>query len=420
MRRGTTFVENGPAVPRRAYGPRMRRLPLRSAVTGALAAAGLAAATFLAPVTGAAAEPDDPGAREPRIVGGSAADPLQHPWQVLLEPDGYLCGGSLVHPRIVLTAAHCVVDDDGAVLAPSDIVAHLGRRDAESGGTALQVRDVHVPDGYDPVTVADDWALVTLGRAAPAANVIKIAGAGEEALWASGRRAVVTGFGATSQGGPASAVLKQVTLPLRPDADCARVYGRDYDTALMLCAGFDSLGQDSCQGDSGGPLTVPSDRGRRLVGVVSYGDGCGAGVPGVYTRVAGPVLRAAIQQLATQARDADPAGFPGTDATLDLFGSGAQVPDAGAECDDAQAASDAAALAHRRAVGALGAARRVVAARVRTVRTLTQRGAPRPRIVKARRALTTARQRQAATATAADRARRSAAAAAAAAAQACA
>ena len=368
---------------------RRRRPRLGRAVVGAVAAAGLAASTLMA-TSATAVVPDDSGERQPRIVGGSAADPAQHPWQVLLEPNGYLCGGSVVHPRLVLTAAHCVTDDDGGVFPAETIGAYLNRRNAESGGLALDVQDVHVAPGYDPVTVADDYALLTLGSPAPSSSIIKIAGAGEESVWASGRPATVSGFGATSEGGPSSPVLKQVTLPLRPDADCARVYS-DYDVDRMLCSGAFELGQDSCQGDSGGPLTVTSTQGRRLVGVVSYGNGCGAGDPGVYVKIGSAVVRSALTQLAQRA--AADGGFGGAD--LGLFGSGAQVPDAASECADAESAFAAAKSAYDRALAVTGVTRQAVATRTRNLRALVNRGAPRSRIANARRLLAAAKARHA-------------------------
>ena len=85
--------------------------------------------------------------------------------------------------------------------------------------------------------------------------------------------------------------LQQLSLNVLPDALCAKEYGALYGPGA-LCAGTLAAdgrietGKDSCQGDSGGPLTREEDGGvRHLVGLVSNGKGCGAGIPALYTRV---------------------------------------------------------------------------------------------------------------------------------------
>ena len=77
--------------------------------------------------------------------------------------------------------------------------------------------------------------------------------------------------------------LCSAEVPLTGDAECRRAYP-EYDGSTMVCAGVPEGGRDACAGDSGGPLVSDG----RLIGVVSYGSGCGrAGSPGVYTRISG-------------------------------------------------------------------------------------------------------------------------------------
>ncbi|KAJ0393985.1 hypothetical protein P43SY_007500 [Pythium insidiosum] len=90
------------------------------------------------------------------------------------------------------------------------------------------------------------------------------------------------GWGTTSSGGSQSNVLLAVNVPVVDQATCAKVLEVD---GTMLCAGG-RANQDSCQGDSGGPLTAQVSGREALIGVVSWGNGCGlAGYPGVYARV---------------------------------------------------------------------------------------------------------------------------------------
>ncbi|WP_344336478.1 serine protease, partial [Kitasatospora putterlickiae] len=98
----------------------------------------------------------------------------------------------------------------------------------------------------------------------------------------SSGRAQASGWGATAENGPLSAAARVVTVPLiRRDA-CRQEYGAAAVTDRMICAGEDAGGKDACQGDSGGPLV----QGGALIGVISWGVGCGRpGAAGVYTRI---------------------------------------------------------------------------------------------------------------------------------------
>jgi secreted trypsin-like serine protease len=95
----------------------------------------------------------------------------------------------------------------------------------------------------------------------------------------------VAGWGHKEYGGKKS-TLRRVSVPILSNEECKTTtnYEPDRITPNMICAG--SVGSDACQGDSGGPLFVNDAGQLRLIGIVSYGDGCGkAGYPGIYTRV---------------------------------------------------------------------------------------------------------------------------------------
>lgn len=261
----------------------------------------------------------------PYVVGGTAADASNHPWQVVITANGgEFCGGVLIHPMIVLTAAHCLMDENGDYYEDDpgiEFRAYTGQTRLGIGGEELDWRIARVNPDFDTVTDQNDWGLISLNSPA-SAQTIKIAGPYEQALWRTGRQATVTGFGDLDNGGTAANTLQQLNLPILSDFDCHN-YGSDFYPDSMLCAGFRAGGKDSCSGDSGGPLTVRTDEGeRRLVGLVSWGAACAkAGYPGVYTRVADPDISYQIQQSTFAIEQKD--NFPSSETGVTVVGSGA-------------------------------------------------------------------------------------------------
>jgi secreted trypsin-like serine protease len=255
---------------------------------------------------------------DPRIVGGNAASIATYPWQaaVVFSParlsgnahNRQFCGGSLLTSRIVITAAHCVYDTDpnpGCILCspaqlkldPDDVDVVLGRTTLSdaSQGVEHSVIGVSYRSSYfisgGGAPNNDVGYLVLAG--ASAQTQIKIAGTDEGALWDAGSPAEISGWGSTSNGGGTVDTLRAAGVTIAADSTCSAAYPGDFNSGNMLCAG--GSGTDTCNGDSGGPLEAPlAAGGYRLVGVTSWGIGCGQR-PGVYTRVAGAALRTSIQ-----------------------------------------------------------------------------------------------------------------------------
>ena len=320
----------------------------------------LACALALAGAGNAAAA--DGTGPQPRIVGGEATTIEQWPWQVALacEPDSspqclgdgfdrQFCGGSLVAPDVVVTAAHCVYNDDPEVLAfepASDFEVFTGRTTLSSSqGEDIDVIEIYYfvddgmgqpllqpqstdpdtnPEVFDPVTLQWDVALLQL-ESESSSQPIKLAGADETDLWTPGRPAYISGWGLIDDGSFPDD-LHAAEIEMISDSDCASAYPAPpppppdpvdpyFDAETMVCAGFLEGGVDTCGGDSGGPLVVPFDGGGfRLVGDTSWGLGCAfPEAPGVYGRVAADPLRSALQS-AVQTISGD-----------DIVGSGAVV-----------------------------------------------------------------------------------------------
>ncbi|MFJ4978347.1 S1 family serine peptidase [Streptomyces coeruleorubidus] len=241
--------------------------------------------------------PSGPVAADRVVIGGFPVDASESPWTVALSSRdrfggtraGQFCGGVAVGRSTVLTAAHCV--DKEVLGGPPERVPDLrviaGRTDllSDRGGREVAVREIWVNPAYDAVSNVGDFAVLTLAESLPADSVIGMAAGGDPA-YAVGEAATVYGWGDVSGAGEYPSSLRAARVRVLPDALCEEAYpggeGGVYDARSMLCAGDVKGGRDACQGDSGGPLVAQG----RLIGLVSWGIGCGrAGSPGVYTRV---------------------------------------------------------------------------------------------------------------------------------------
>lgn len=249
-----------------------------------LAVAVVASVALLIPGTAAAQLPVPtpplppvPHARIPLVVGGSDASTEQYPWVVALVTGAGLpyCGGSLIAPDKVLTAAHCVAGVDADELR---IIA--GRTDMRTDqGIVSGVTDTWVHPDFTGPLQGDDIAIVTLDRDLPYPTIPVNS---DPDAYQPGTMAALFGWGFTREDGHPSPVLQRAELPLVSDAECADAY-EAYDPDEMVCAGYPQGGVDACSGDSGGPLVADG----KLIGIVSFGTGCARpGQPGVYTRVA--------------------------------------------------------------------------------------------------------------------------------------
>jgi secreted trypsin-like serine protease len=219
-----------------------------------------------------------------RIVGGEKTDIKQHPWQVALNirvaDRIYLCGGSIIADRWVLTAAHCF----NRSTHPKKVRAKTAVNNYQTQGVWADIDRIVIHEAYDSGTHEHDIALIRLSSP-PRGAVIPLV-APDKSI-PVGQPLEVTGWGATTEGGDGSRLLLKATVPLTDNDTCNGPSA--YAGAIkagMLCAGYRDGGVDSCQGDSGGPLVWRSSHGPVLVGVVSWGEGCARTLKyGVYTRV---------------------------------------------------------------------------------------------------------------------------------------
>jgi hypothetical protein len=288
--------------------PRMRRAPRSIPLL-------LAALLALALAPAAQASPNPVPRAHTSVVGGRDALATEVPWQALVliwasQTEVYICGGTIVDPTHVVTAAHCVTDttDDGTttVASAGDIDVYAGLRnfsDADERPLPAGVqyaRPTAAPSvnpnwAPESVNMAGDSALLTvtpMDLSGPYAQAIAPAPTGF--LPMNNSNLLLSGWGTTTayepdapNGNPGRTPDRlQVNdhVPMR-STTCATKYHSQFNGNTQICAG--SPGNDSCQGDSGGPLTQQYNGSFVLVGIVSWGFGCASSrdLPGVYTRV---------------------------------------------------------------------------------------------------------------------------------------
>nr|XP_020662953.1 prostasin isoform X1 [Pogona vitticeps] len=231
-----------------------------------------------------------------RIVGGTDAQSGQWPWQVNLNFDGHhVCGGTLITPQWLVTAAHCFPPVNPIDRYEVTLGAFQLKNPTPDIVVKQVVQVIKHPEFTDDEGSKGDIALVKLKESVPYTRTIRpVCLPASSVSFPKGMKCTVTGWGnvLTSTSLPSPMTLQQLEVPIIGMDTCKCLYNRNPDPEDphilhddMLCAGFAEGKKDACQGDSGGPLSCRVGNAWVLAGVVSWGDACGApNRPGVYIR----------------------------------------------------------------------------------------------------------------------------------------
>jgi secreted trypsin-like serine protease len=259
---------------------------------------GAISIALLIPALSAAADRGTDAKAEASIIGGDVVAIADFPSLAFIAAQtgkdrGFACTGTVISPRIVLTAAHCVEDLDLGGLTPAArYKVATGRTNPREDGSGeiLRVSSTHVFPRFDPGTTRGDAALLVLASPTPA-PAISMAGAADGALYGGGAAVSLAGWGLTApraKSGPER--LRSTSTVVLDPAACklrTRPFDPSYSNTTQMCTTDppDHANGD-CFGDSGGPAIARRPDGTAVeIGIVSTGGPeCNTRLPTIFTR----------------------------------------------------------------------------------------------------------------------------------------
>jgi secreted trypsin-like serine protease len=226
-----------------------------------------------------------------RIIGGNEAVPNSWPWTVYIQYDfgngkGAMCGGALINldgsaqqSDKILTAAHCVMNEEGTeVYNPSQFTVLLGAHNIiledEPNRVIAQVKSVKPHEKYDANGVINDVAILQLTDPVTFSQYVQPICLPTTSAPSDPSKCYAVGWGRISNDNTKTAdILQQALLPVLSDATCTSTWGDTYRADTMICAGHLNGSKSTCEGDSGGPLICKEGDHYTLYGSTSFGNG---------------------------------------------------------------------------------------------------------------------------------------------------
>ncbi|NXY56138.1 CATG protein, partial [Callaeas wilsoni] len=236
-----------------------------------------------------------------RIIGGREVKPHSRPYMAYLEvktgSQTSTCGGFLIRPDAVLSAAHCVDKKDITVVLGAHNIS-----DQEPSQQKVRAGRWVIHPNYCASLKNDIMLLKLTPKARITKDVQVISFSRRNEHVKAGAECEVSGWGWTSRTGCKTDVMREVELKVQNEKTCQQEFS-SYEGQSMICVGDEHDEKASYYGDSGGPLVCN----QKAHGIVSYGHKCHL-FPQVFTRISyfEPWIREQLRRFALQELSGSP------------------------------------------------------------------------------------------------------------------